>query len=323
MRTLGLIVASCCAVAGAVWVALALHPQWQEARARAAQFAAFIPYGAVAWLIAAVLFAALPRTRWIRAIALPCTVGLALQLAWSAPYVPHAAPTASGSPLRVLSVNLNFGKGDAAQLARQVTSERPDVLVLVEVQQPIVDALTADGALAAYPYRVGNVPSGWSATGVESDEGTLVLSRTPITQLQRLATPNGQYVVRVDAATPVTLVAARPRNMLLGLQAWRADSAAVADAARPHLSEPLVLAGDFNAVREHITLQRLLDLGLRDAAEQSGAGWQPTYPTHDVLPPLLAIDHVLVNGRVTATAVRSFALDGTDHRGLVADLVVR
>lgn len=323
-RALGLTLATACAAAGSLWMILDRLPNLQYTRVQIAKFAAFVPYGVLAWLLAAALFLSLGR-RWFRLLALPCAVALAVQASWLTPYLPHAAPTASGSPLRLLSVNVNFGKADPDQLADRLRSERPDVVVLLEIQQPLLDALAADGVAADYPYSVGNVPPGWSAVGHESDEGTLVLSRTPVRELERLPTPNGQYVVSVErSGGPVTVIAARPRNVLLGMAGWRGDSAEVARAASAHPHEPLVVAGDFNAVREHATMRPLAALGLRDAAEESGAGWVPTYPSNDeALPPLITIDHILVGDKVTATALRSFPLFGTDHRGLVADLVVK
>ena len=51
-----------------------------------------------------------------------------------------------------------------------------------------------------------------------------------------------------------------------------------------------------------------------------GAGWMPTYPARRRLPPLLPIDNVLVNDRLTATSVTSFRVRRTDHLGLLATL---
>jgi hypothetical protein len=51
-----------------------------------------------------------------------------------------------------------------------------------------------------------------------------------------------------------------------------------------------------------------------------GAGWLPTYPANRVIPPLLPIDHILLNRFLTATSLTSFDVDGTDHRGLLAQI---
>ena len=82
----------------------------------------------------------------------------------------------------------------------------------------------------------------------------------------------------------------------------------------------MIMAGDFNAVDDHGPMQELRRLGLESATDVAGAGWLPTYPADRPLPPLLPIDHVMINKELTATSVTSFAISGTDHRGLVATL---
>jgi endonuclease/exonuclease/phosphatase (EEP) superfamily protein YafD len=67
-------------------------------------------------------------------------------------------------------------------------------------------------------------------------------------------------------------------------------------------------------------MQALRRLGLKSATDVAGAGWLPTYPADRPLPPLLPIDHVMINKGLTATSVTSFAISGTDHRGLFATL---
>ena len=49
------------------------------------------------------------------------------------------------------------------------------------------------------------------------------------------------------------------------------------------------------------------------------AGCPPGRPTV-AFPPLIPIDHVMINAQLTATSVRTFAVDDTDHLGLIATL---
>ncbi len=107
---------------------------------------------------------------------------------------------------------------------------------------------------------------------------------------------------------------------------WRADLAVVRSAA----AGADLVVGDLNATLDHRPLQRILDAGLRDAAELTDAGWQPTWPANGdfrlvgiPLPPLVAIDHVLVGSRLAALATRTVTLDGSDHRALVAEVALR
>jgi len=79
--------------------------------------------------------------------------------------------------------------------------------------------------------------------------------------------------------------------------------------------------GDFNATVDHAQFRHLLSGGYRDAAEQAGAGFVPTYPTDYPFPPLLTLDHVVTHD-VVAHAVFSVRLPGSDHRGLQVELVL-
>ena len=86
---------------------------------------------------------------------------------------------------------------------------------------------------------------------------------------------------------------------------------------------PRVLAGDFNATLDHAELRRLLGRGYRDAAEQAGVALRPTWPAdRSLLPALVTIDHVLADHRVRVIAVRTVAVPGSDHRGVLADLLL-
>ena len=40
------------------------------------------------------------------------------------------------------------------------------------------------------------------------------------------------------------------------------------------------------------------------------------------LPPLVAIDHVLADRRIRVASARTVPIDGSDHRGVLAELVL-
>ena len=85
--------------------------------------------------------------------------------------------------------------------------------------------------------------------------------------------------------------------------------------------------GDFNATLDHVPLRRLLAFGLRDAAEATNAGWQPTYPAPGSttwlglpVPPLVPIDRVLFSGGLAVSHMWRVTTAGADHVGVVADV---
>ena len=103
---------------------------------------------------------------------------------------------------------------------------------------------------------------------------------------------------------------------------WRSDHAALLALVRQR--HPDLVLGDLNATVDHAPMRALVDAGLRDAAELANTGWQPTWPFGDrwrlavALPPLVAIDHVLVGPRLAVVEVHTADLPGSDHRAVVA-----
>jgi endonuclease/exonuclease/phosphatase (EEP) superfamily protein YafD len=83
----------------------------------------------------------------------------------------------------------------------------------------------------------------------------------------------------------------------------------------------VIVAGDLNSTTDMRPFRALLRNGYRDAAEQSGAGFKPTFPASWRLPPFMAIDHVLTRN-CTATSLRTLELPGSDHRGLVVTVAI-
>lgn len=321
MVVLGLLLA----VAAFGLMVLAANPNLQLAHPAAAIAAAFIPYAAAAWvLVGAILLAA--RLRWLQLLAVPAAICAVVVVAQSwGPYWSHPAP--SGTPtFSVMSLNTYYGWADVHQLVAEAERSRPSVVVLSEVTEATFEALQQTSWPQLFPNRIGEPAPPWHS------ESTMVFSSHPLELQGTLTGAHQQHVVRVDLPEgPVIVIAAHPTNPTDGVDAWSSELDEVGRAAQAQASLPVVVAGDLNAVREHFPLQRLLRSGLADAAEQAGAGWLPTFPTRlyawlhnfphgPAIPPLIALDHVLVNERVTAVSVRTFGVDGTDHLGLVAEL---
>ena len=92
------------------------------------------------------------------------------------------------------------------------------------------------------------------------------------------------------------------------------------DTVAADLDRPTVVAGDFNAVDDHGPMQQLRGLGLKSATDVLGAGWLPTYPANRAFPPLMPIDHVLINEPAHRHLDHTFTIEGSDHLGLLAVL---
>jgi endonuclease/exonuclease/phosphatase (EEP) superfamily protein YafD len=315
-----LLLSSLAALGGVATGALYLFPQLQASHRLVALASAFLPYGAIAWLVAAVilLMATRGRGRWLAA---PLVAGLLAHSLMFAAYfdTTNQAPAGTEPTLRLMSLNLRYGQADLGQLLTEVERVRPDVLVLTEFTSQADAVLTAPEWQALLPHHLGTTgrPMGPHEWGDSS--GTQVLSRTPLTELARSEdTRATSLVVRLTAAgRSFVLVAAHPANAVSeGLNGWLRESQQLIALAKPYSSGPLVIAGDLNSVPEHYTLRNLLAAtGLHECL----TGWQPTYPAHRMVP-LIRIDHVLASAQFTTVSSDTFAASGSDHRGVVAEL---
>ena len=309
-----LTVAGLFAVPALASTVLRLVPPTDDTTALAASF---IPYGLLAYAVVLLcLLIALVRAR--RRAALATLTGLtvlltAAHLAWLGPFfVPNHRPVTT-EPFTVMTLNLHAGEADPAVVAD--LAHRADVVVLVETTPSAQTRLAAEGWDDRFPYAIGD----------PRDEGsnTAVFSRFRLGRATVLGRSNfSQWSVAVEVPDLglVRLLAVHPCNPYCGDGRWQIEHEVVRAAVAANGEGPLIVAGDFNAVPDQGPMQRLHRLGLRSVTDLVGAGWVPTYPTGGLLPPLLPIDHVLVNDRLTATAVTAVTVSGTDHRGLLATL---
>jgi len=276
---------------------------------------AFTPYLAAA-AVPALALAALSR-RWVAA----AVAGLAaLALAWCV--LPRAAgaaqPRAGGSVLRVLSANLRVGGADAATLVALLRAQRADLLAVQEFTPYAQDALSAAGLDDLLPYHVR-----YGATGVG---GSALYARYPLTAAGYRSLPGdfGQAyaTLSVPGAPAVLVESVHPcaPSEPSQLDCWHAGLAAEPPAT---VDGPLrILAGDFNATLDHEPLRRLLGTGYRDAATACGAGLVPSWPYDGRPVPGVVLDHILTDPRIAVRRWRVLANPGSDHRAVLAELVL-
>jgi endonuclease/exonuclease/phosphatase (EEP) superfamily protein YafD len=282
-----------------------------------ARLAAFIAYGLIGYLIAlGCLLIVLVRARHRFAIAV-ITIAVALltlcHLAWLGPLFVNDHRAASTPKFRLMSLNMHNGGADARKVAQR--AERADIVILVEATPSALQDLKPFGWDERFHYSLGDPKDGFT--------NTAVYSRFPLRQSKLIGNTSFQQwetTVRVPDVGSIRLMAVHPCNPYCGGDRWSAEHQLLNEAISDNLDQPLVVAGDFNAVDDHGPMQALRRLGLKSATDVAGAGWLPTYPADKPFPPLLPIDHVMINKELTATSVTSFAITGTDHRGLFATL---
>ena len=250
--------------------------------------------------------------------AVPATVLVALA-GW--PLIVTAVPgsqSASAPIVTVMSANTLHGQADPNALVATVTARGVDVLALQELTAGSIDALSAAGLDRVLPYRSIAVQPGGTDVGL--------WSRYPLTDPHM---PTGFTVNPVQARITVgghqvSVIAFHSQAPVSErtTQAWQSDLRRLADIMRT-AGASTVVAGDFNATRDHLQFHDLLAAGYTDSGSDAGAGLLRTYPADRFWGPLVGIDHVLVGADLVGVAVGTVAQPGSDHRAVVAAVAPR
>lgn len=255
------------------------------------------------------------RRAWISAaVLLVCTavsLGPVLQPA-------AGGACAPGEPVTVLSLNAGRGHADPSALAEAITVSVPDVLVLVEASEPMLQALATALPQWHYTDRTGPVVTGGSVD-------TVILSRHPMQSEAPAARQSAGSLFDVPVAVidhpragRIRVAGIHPVPPTHGPASWASTLGAVDRWAGQNTDVPLVLAGDFNATRAHPGF-RALAHGYADASPAFGPMAAATWPANGAVPAFAAIDHVLVRGLRVMDSAR-IAVAGTDHHGIMARL---
>ena len=263
------------------------------------QLAALAPV-AVVPAIAAVIIAAV--TVWWFAVLL--AIPALLLLIWQLPprrrihYRATAGP-APESPsaltmvrLRVLSVNARCGRADPEALLRTLRQHNVDVLAIQELTPQMVSRRRRPESRNCYHFPI-------SIRGANSP-GVGLWARWPLTPLRPVpgltaAAPRA----RIDplGGRPVTLTAVHPLSPMQGhADIWMRELALIRQTLAT-VDEPQVVAGDFNASRDHRPFRDLLAAGFLDCADSSQSRPWPgfTWPAAGRTRPVMRLDHVLVS----------------------------
>ena len=230
-----------------------------------------------------------------------------------------ASRPTQGLAYRVVTANLYHDNYIPAHAAAAIIARRADAVMVQETDGPVMEAI---GLLQkAYPYST-NCP----------EANVQILVKTKV-----LAQGCGLYVPAAGWKTwgksfawlrtagpdgrPITLAVVhfgRPYP----LQQQAMERRALSEALR-HFTpqDETILAGDFNTAPYTFAMfaqDRVL------APLHRLTFWQPTFPAlllHQRWDfPLLPIDHMYAGARWRAAAVTGFRVNGSDHRGLQADL---
>jgi endonuclease/exonuclease/phosphatase (EEP) superfamily protein YafD len=297
-----------------------LQPVSSIARLIIAVGATFVPAAALAGLLLAVVAR---RVVLVVLGAFLVAATSATQVLWY--YVGNLPSEGGSTDVRVLSSNLREGRADPAVFV-QLAAQNADVITVSELTPEAVERFTRAGITKSFQHS--HLMPAPRAGGIG------IWSRYPLTPLTvprrrnvtmpaaRIAVP-GVQLEPVVASVHVKSPVAGDRNTVDDWRYGMAGAKAQLDNfAREAGIASVIISGDYNSTPDMRQFRDLLTNGYRDAVEQLGAGFAPTFPADMWLPPLITIDHILTRN-AAAASIRTVSIKGSDHRALLATVRVR
>lgn len=236
---------------------------------------------------------------------------LAAPLPWLTASAPAPGSEVHGPVFSVASANVSLHNQDPQALARWLTQERPDVVIVLEVSPDYAAGLRL---LTDYPFQ--------QLLPQYGPFGIALLSRHPLQQVQVIE--DADAIAHIQAQVQwqnqlIGLIAVHPmpplsahfhgvRNGLLRALARQASASKL----------PTVLAGDLNATPWSSAFSGLAQHGLRRAS-----GLAPTWPAalHGLLG--IPLDHVLVTPHWMVVSRQVGPDLGSDHLPVLLRLSLR
>jgi endonuclease/exonuclease/phosphatase family metal-dependent hydrolase len=240
-----------------------------------------------------------------------------------------AHPAGAAAPLRVLSYNIQHGRGidgqiDLARIAAVINAERPDIVALQEVDKGVArtDRRDLPGELAALTGMLAYFDKNFDYQG--GAYGNAVLTRLPVISARnihlRMLRPGEQRgVIVMELAWQ-----GRPLLFLNTHIDYRQDDAErlqnvaqFAEILAGHPDLPAVFCGDFNdrpGSRTHQQMRALLADTWEEVGDGDGFTFRADHPDR-------RIDYIWTSrGRVTPLRAWIPSTEASDHRPLVAEL---
>jgi endonuclease/exonuclease/phosphatase (EEP) superfamily protein YafD len=300
---LALVASLCIALAPRIWLMdLAVHFRLQ--------------YGLLALIGCAILAASgAPRLAACAFLVAAVNALVAAPLLFSRRASKTAAPLGPGPLIRLASINVFYRNRQYQRVIDFIARERPDAVVLIEINREWEEAL--GGVDKEYAYR-------YTARG-KRGKGITLLSRWPLLSAGMLPGYSD-----VQSALAATLQIHGRSMQLLGIHAtWPMGRrrSALRNQQLRFLGEfartqpgPLIIVGDLNVSPFSAHFQAFVTAGNLNSAAQ-GHGWQPTWPTFMPLAGI-QIDHALSNAAVTVSRFRRGAPVGSDHLPIIIEFVL-
>ncbi len=274
----------------------------------------YLPAGSIAVL-------ALWRRRWVLAGASVLMVVAQIVLIMPELSATSALPRNlhAVSTLRIFDANVYQNNPTMAGYAQEIRDDRPDLVTLEEASTTDLAQLVRESALTQLPFRFWNHGQG--------SRSIIVASRYPLGPTVDISVDGISYLARTTVELPGgplslwvvhTTAPTEP-----GVREWNDELNGVCrllTSLRPH---SMLMVGDFNATWNNRGFRAILGTGVTDAAAARGEALDMTWSQLTTpIPPLIRIDHVLTGPGVVVTSIHSEPGPGSDHRALLAHVVL-
>lgn len=299
------------------------------------QLLSFTPWMVLPSAISLVL-ALVGRRRWV---IITTAALLAVQLFWLFPLDverPEALPSGTATvPLKVMSLNSEYGEADAATIVKLVRDNGIQLLTIQEHTQALEDRLGSAGMEDVLPNRVSSPNDDASGGAVYSlfplePDGLLPDTPFRIDVTRVLVTDSASAAKSTLSLTNVHALPPVDER----INQWRSDLEKVArQGSRPGNQ---LLMGDFNATYDHSEFRALLDNGLSrhdsragqdgkklvDVGIASSARFSPSWPMEGPALPGIVIDHMVTSSRIGSSDYAVHRVPGSDHAAIMATLIL-
>lgn len=225
------------------------------------------------------------------------------------------SPSNTSAPLKIMHANIHSPNKNYADFLSLVEKNNPDLLVLIEVNDLWANEIKKLAKI--YPHQIIHPR--------EDNFGIAIISKIAFKnyEVTSLGTKQPPSIIAELFISDKTLeiLAAHPLPPVSQNGSTRRNQQliSIAQFAKEQRQHTIVI-GDLNVTPWSAYFKTLVkDSGLKDA--RLGFGIQATWPNFLPLT-FMPIDHCLVSQDIKITSFQAVNIQGSDHRGLVAELML-
>ena len=268
------------------------------------------------------------RWVWLPLVTVICILGPLMGFRWNAAISPPP-----GVRMRVMTYNIQlWQRMNLPSIIDEIRAAAPDVLCLQDARggspTELDEFLKAWHTTSFGQYVIASkFPIADAIVGdisYDDQTHTYLRARVRVGDV-RVLVASAHFATPRDALAPLR----SPEFWAVGVPLIRKNltqrlkqAAALAEDVRD-VEEPVIVAGDLNAPPSSLASRTLTDLGLIDVFAAAGRGYGYTFG-HTLLwhKSFLRLDRILVSRHFTPISSRVGSAAGSDHRPVIADLVL-